>query len=299
MRGEEADIGGLEVFLDVDDFVAHENVLFEAEIFGLLLVGGEISAGEDEEFEGFARPQEGDGFLQVIVALQGAEFGSVEDERFVGEAEIAADFFSRTPWRARGEEVVDDVDGGAQREVALGFGFQKVRDGGDGVGAIESVADGGAVAGVAGEECGVGAVEGGDQFGALGFGEHGVGEHGGGGVGDGVVDVQNVEVTIAADLGHFHGEREGVVGIGEGVEVVDFDGVVVETREVFGEAEGAFVADEVDFMAAAGEFFAEGGGEDAAAADGGVAGDADVEKFGRARTCSKVSVRCGRVWRVM
>ena len=55
----------------------------------------------------------------------------------------------------------------------------------------------------------------------------------------------------------------------------------VNSRGVVWEAEGAFVADEVDFVAAPGEFFAEGGGEDSAASHGGITGDADVEGIGR------------------
>ncbi len=45
------------------------------------------------------------------------------------------------------------------------------------------------------------------------------------------------------------------------------------------EADGVGVADEVDLVAAGGEFHAEFGGDDATAAIRGVAGDADAHRF--------------------
>ncbi len=73
------------------------------------------------------------------------------------------------------------------------------------------------------------------------------------------------------------GERERVVGVFEEGVFVDADRVEEEVGLVGGEADGAFVADEVDFVAGGGEEDAELGGDDAAAADGGVADDADAE----------------------
>ena len=101
----------------------------------------------------------------------------------------------------------------------------------------EGVADGRTAAGVAADEGGVGAVEGGDDARLLLRREHGAGEDGGGGVGDGVMDVENIEAMIAADFGHFDGERQGVIGVFEEAVVVDADGVEVDAGGVFGEAD--------------------------------------------------------------
>jgi len=139
------------------------------------------------------------------------------------------------------------------------------------------VGDGGAVAGVAPEERGVGAVERGDDLELVLAVKHFAGEHGGGGVRHGVVDVQDIERVRAADLGHLHRKRQRVVGIFEEVVAVDDDGMEEHARPD-GQAEGGLVADEVDFVAAPGEFVAEFGGENAAAADRGVAGDGELER---------------------
>jgi len=55
----------------------------------------------------------------------------------------------------------------------------------------------------------------------------------------------------------------------------DFDFVEVNVRVVEIHADGRGVADEVDVVAACGEFLAELGGDDAGAAIRGIAGDAD------------------------
>ncbi len=139
------------------------------------------------------------------------------------------------------------------------------------------MADGRSVAFVPAQQCCIGAVKGGDDARLLFDGEHGAGEDGGGGVWDGVVDVQNIQAKVAGDLGHFDRERKGVVGVFEEAIVVDFNRMKKKARGVLGKAEGAFVGDEVDFVAAAGEFFAQGGGQHAAAADRGIAGNADFD----------------------
>ena len=139
------------------------------------------------------------------------------------------------------------------------------------------MADGRAVAGVAGEEGGVGAVEGGDDLGPLAGGQHGAGEKRGGGMRHGVVDMKHVERVVAADLGHLDRERERVVGIFEEVVAVDDDGMEEHARVARRHPERPFVADEMDFMAAPRQLLAQLGGEDAAATDGRVACDADLE----------------------
>ena len=106
--------------------------------------------------------------------------------------------------------------------------------------------------------------------------EHLLGQHGGDGVRDGVVHVQQVELVALGDFGHARGEREAVGRVLEERVVGDFDLVIVDARGIGIEADRIGVGDEVDLVAAGGQFQAEFGGDDAAAAVGGIAGDADV-----------------------
>jgi hypothetical protein len=107
-------------------------------------------------------------------------------------------------------------------------------------------------------------------------GEHLAGEQGADGVRDGVVDVEEVERVELGDLGHAGGEGEVVGRVLEERVVRDRDLVEADVGLAAGEAEGLRVGDEVDLVAARGELDAELGGDDAGAAVGGVAGDADL-----------------------
>ncbi len=73
--------------------------------------GIEVVAGEDKEFEMVARVDEGGGFQQQVDALDRAEVGHVQEQNFAGEAQFGADFVARACGWARGEEIVDRVDG--------------------------------------------------------------------------------------------------------------------------------------------------------------------------------------------
>ena len=101
-------------------------------------------------------------------------------------------------------------------------------------------------------------------------------EQGGERVRDGVVNVEQVERVELGDLGHAGGEREVVGRVLEERVVVDVDFVKVDVGLAAVEAEGRGRGDEMDFVAARGEFDAEFRGDYAAAAIGGVAGDADL-----------------------
>ena len=102
-------------------------------------------------------------------------------------------------------------------------------------------------------------------------------EDGGRGVRHGVVDVQHVEPMLAAHFGHLHREGQGVVGVLEQPVGVDAHRVEVDAGRVRREPERALVADEVHVVPAARPAPAQRRGEDAAAADRGVTGDADPE----------------------
>ena len=112
---------------------------------------------------------------------------------------------------------------------------------------------------------------------ALG-GEHLAGEQRADRVRNGVVHVQEIERVELGDLGHARGKGEVVGRVLEERIVRDRDLVIVDVVLAAVEAEGLRVGDEVDLVAARGEFDAELGGDDAAAAVGGIAGDADLHR---------------------
>ena len=135
--------------------------------------------------------------------------------------------------------------------------------------------NGGAVARVAAQEGGVRAVQGGDHARLEFRGKHVPGENGRGGMGHGVVHVQDIQFEVPAHLRHAHGEGQRIIRIFKQPIMVDGDGMEMQARLADGQAERAFVADEMHLVAAPGQFLAQGGGQNAAAAHGGVAGDAD------------------------
>ena len=136
-----------------------------------------------------------------------------------------------------------------------------------GVRALEGVAYGRAVADVAAEERRVRPVQRRDDPRAVRRRQHRLGEDRRRGVRHGVMDVEDVQAVVAADLGHLHRERQGVVRVLEQPVVVDHHGMVEEARRVRGEPEGPLVAYEVRLVPAAGELLAERRREDPAAAD--------------------------------
>ena len=93
---------------------------------------------------------------------------------------------------------------------------------------------------------------------------------------DGVVDVQQVQVVALGHFGHARGQRQRVGRVLEQRVGRDLDLVVVDARSARVEPDGVGVGDEVDLVAAVGQFQAQFGGDDAAAAVGGITGDSDL-----------------------
>jgi hypothetical protein len=71
------------------------------------------------------------------------------------------------------------------------------------------------------------------------------------------VNVQDVELMIAGDLGHFYRKWQRVVGILEELVVVDDDGMEPQSRRADGQAERPLVSDEMHIVPPSGEFLAE------------------------------------------
>ena len=118
----------------------------------------------------------------------------MEDERFaVGQAKFTANFGARAGRRAGSEEVVDDLQRTGGWEQAAGFPFEEGETAVTASDSSRAWRIAGAVAGIASEESGVGAVQGGDHAGSRCRGQHRPREDGRRGVRHRVMDVQNVK----------------------------------------------------------------------------------------------------------
>ncbi len=110
-------------------------------------------------------------------------------------------------------------------------------------------------------------------------GEHLAGEQGADGVRNGVVDVEEVERVELGDFRHAGCEGEIVRRVFKERVVRHGDFVKVDIRFASGETKRLRVGDEVDLVAARGEFDAKLGGDDSAAAVGGVTRDANLHRI--------------------
>ena len=95
------------------------------------------------------------------------------------------------------------------------------------------------------------------------------------------MDMEDIEAVVAAHLCHLHGQGQRVVGVFEQPVVIDRHRVEKEARSAHRHPERLFVADEVDLVAAPGQFHPQGRGEHAASADGRITSDANLEGFSR------------------
>ena len=91
-----------------------------------------------------------------------------------------------------------------------------------------------------------------------------------------VVDMQHLKLIFLAHLRHFHRKRQRVIRILEQIVIVDDHRMEEQPRDIHGQAERTFVTDEMHFMPALHQLLAQGGGQNAAAADRGITGDANL-----------------------
>ena len=95
---------------------------------------------------------------------------------------------------------------------------------------------------------------------------------------NGVVNVEKIERIELRDLGHARRQGQIVGRMLEERVVRDGDLVKMDIGLAARESERLRVSDEVDVVAARGEFNAEFGSDDSAAAVGGITGDADLHR---------------------
>ena len=164
----------------------------------------------------------------------------------------------------------------AHAEHFHGLLAQILADRGDAVGLLDGEFGDGEIGGVHAHQRDIGAVQRGDEGQPAHGGQHLLRQQGGDGMRDGVVHVQHVEVVALGHLRHARGQRQAVGRVLEQRVGRDLDLVVVDARRVRVQPDGVGVGDEVDLVAAGGQFQAEFGGDDAAAAVSGIAGDSDV-----------------------
>ena len=284
LAGHQHEVGEREELVDVvllaDEVDAVLHVVFAGEIFGDAAVG---AVADEHEARGHGFGDAGEDLDDVLNAFDGAEVGEVDEEALVRFGEAGAhggDQFGIADVDVAVDEVADDLDLGVDVEGFASAVAEIAGDGGDAVGLLDAELCDGQIGAVEAYEGDVGAVEGGDE-GKMetARGEHLAGEQRADGVGNGVVNVKEIERVELGDLGHAGGEREIVGRMFEERIVGDGDFVEVDVGLAAGEAEGLRVGDEVDLVAAGGEFDAEFGGDNSAAAVGGITGDADLHRL--------------------
>ena len=90
--------------------------------------------------------------------------------------------------------------------------------------------------------------------------------------------VNQIEPIITGSLGELNRKRQRVVGVFEELVAIDLHGVEMQAGHIVGQAKGSFVTDEMNFVAARGEFLPQRGCKNAAAPDARVAGNADLQR---------------------
>ncbi len=121
----------------------------------------------------------------------------------------------------------------------------------------------------------VGAMQRGDEGQAAPGGHHLLGQHRGDGMRNRIVDVQQIEVVVLGHFRHARRQRQAIRRILEQRIVGNFHFVIVDAGSAGVQPDGIGVGDEMDVVAAVGQLQAKLGGDDAAAAVGGIAGDSD------------------------
>ena len=158
--------------------------------------------------------------------------------------------------------------------------LQIFADGGDAVRFLDGEFRDRKVGAVRADQRDIGAVQRGDERQAPLSGHHLLRQQRGDRMRNRVVDVQQIEIVAGRDLGHARRQRQAVRRILKQRICRNFNFVIMNSREAGIEANGIRVSDEMNLVAARRQFQAELGGDNAAAAVGGITGDADLH-YGR------------------
>lgn len=251
--------------------------LFADEVFRCAAVR---AVADEDELGWHFGTDDGEDFDDIGKALYRTEIGEVHEDGFaVGGPLLAEAGLRLARVKIAVHEIGDDFDGALDVEILESLVEEIAGDSGDAVALLDGEFCDGEIAAIGADESDVGAVKRGDEREAA-RGGHGAREQGADGMGDGVVDVEEVERFGLEDFEHLGGESERVGRVIEERVAGDFDFVEKDARVVGIHADGRGVADEVDVVAAGGEFLAEFGGDDAGAAVSGIAGDADFHDRG-------------------
>ncbi len=177
------------------------------------------------------------------------------------------------------DRVVDDFDFFPHVENPQGAVAQVVGDGGDAVALVDGIAGDGQVGAVQPDQRDVRAVERGDEGQAAAsrtVRQHLARQQSAHGVRNRVVHVLQVKIVQLGNLSHARGQRQIVRRIIEQRIPRHFDFVIVNVGFLAAQPDGLGIGDEMNLVAALGQFETEFGGHHAAAAVGGITGDPDL-----------------------
>ena len=202
----------------------------------------------------------------------------MDDEKFtIGDSEFASDVLAAAAWRIRREKIRDDLDLVAKPKDFFRLTPQTFGDRRNGIRMNEGMFDGSAILRIRTEQSGICSVQSGNHFRRAGADHLGC-QKCGGGVRHGVVNVKNVERFGFADLSHFYGERQSVIGAGENGRVTDIDFVELNSWEREIEADRFRVTKEMNLVTASGQFRSKRGSQNPAPPDERKTNDPDFER---------------------
>ena len=184
------------------------------------------------------------------------------------------------------DEVGNDPDVARHPELAIGIGLEALRDGGHAVGLLDAEGDGFRVRRIAAEQRDVGAVQRRDDArhdAAAARRQNLPRQIGRGRMRHRVVRVHDVELLGARDLHDLVGQRQQILRFAKQRIAGRFDAMKGQSRLVVVQAHRRVRAENVHAVSPRREHLAQFRRDDAAAADRGIADDADVHRESRVR----------------
>ena len=192
------------------------------------------------------------------------------------------------------EEVRDDANLARHPELAVGVGFQALRYGRDAVRLLDAEGDGLRIRPVVADHRNVGAVQRGDHArhgGSIRRAEDLPREIGGRRVRHRIVRVDDVEPFFPRNLDDFVRERQQILRLSEQWIAGRFHTMERQARLIVSEAKRRVAAQNMNPVTARRERFAQLGRDDAAAANRGIADDADVHGIAFMRLARSIGSR--------